>query len=205
MQTPIDMVKSISAACLVMVCLCSAFAAETNPYLDPARSATKGTASQLGNCRITVLGTYFWRDWMPIVSRPGPDRGSPLRAKVKLSLDNARGTASKLSFRAVVVDDKGQSYPVTFHVLPNYRVLPDDVSKSYRTLDEATKKTVAAQDDLTWNGELKPGEVREVELATADGPYLPVGSRVHLEITWTDKRGDSVTVRTPDAQIQRTD
>jgi hypothetical protein len=205
LRTPIDVVKSISAVCLVMVCLCSAFAAEINPYLDPARSSTKGTGSQLGNCRITVLGTSFWRDWMPIVSRPGPDRGSPLRAKVMLSLDNSTGAANKLSFRVAIVDDKGQSHSVPFRVMPNHRVLPDDITKSYRTQGEETKKTVAAQYDLTWNGELKPGEVREVELATADGPYLPVGSRVHLEITWTDKRGDSVTVRTPDTQIQRTD
>ncbi len=52
---------------------------------------------------------------------------------------------------------------------------------------------------------LQGGEIREVELATAEGPYLPVGSSIHVRIEWTDKKGDTEVVRTPDESIRRTD
>lgn len=197
--------KWIFAVYLIAGCLCSSFASEINPYLEPEWFSTKETVSELGPCKITVLQTYFWRDWMPIVDRPGPDRGSPLHAKVKLRLDNSMGGTDKLSFRTEVVDDKGQSHSVPFHVLPNFQVLPDAVWKSYRNFDEETKRSVADKYNVMWNGELKPGEIREVDLATADGPYLPVGSSIHVKITWMDQQGDSVVVRTPDEPIHRTD
>jgi len=200
-----QVMRCFFALCLIAQCLSFAFASEIEPYFDPARDSTTGTVSRFSACKITVLQAHFWRDWMPIVGRPGPDRGSPLRAKVRLSLDNSTGGMDKLSFRAIVVDDQGQSYPVTFHVLPNCRVLPDAASKSYRNLDAQAKRPLAAKDNVTWNGEIRPGEVMEIELVTAEGPYLPVGSSVHVEITWTYKKGESVVVKSPAAPIQRTD
>ena len=191
--------------CLIAGCLRPAFAGEINPYWNPAWNSTKGTTAQSGNCKITALATYFWRDWMPIVRSPGPDGGSPLHARVKLSLDNSAGDANQLSFRTAIVDQKGQSYAVPFRVLPNFRVLPDDVSRAYRTYGDTAKKAVIAEYNVLWDGGLKPGEIREVELVTAEGPYLPVGSSIHVRIEWTDKKGDTVVVRTPDALIKRTD
>lgn len=61
----------------------------------------------IGKCRITAASIYAWRDWMPVVSKPGPDGGSPLHAKVTLTLDNSAGEATKLNCNAVVVDEKG--------------------------------------------------------------------------------------------------
>jgi hypothetical protein len=205
MRTPVNPKKLICALFLLAAWLCPAHAAETNPYADPAWLSRKGTASGLEAYKVHVLEAYFWRDWMPIVGHPGPDRGSPLHAKVKLSLENSTGGTAELSFQAIMVDDRGQSYPITFRALPNYGVLPDTVIKSYRTSDDETKKSVTPRYTMAWNGELKPGEVREVELIAADGPYLPVGSRVHAEIRVTDRKGGSVMVRTPDAPINRTD
>lgn len=205
MKSSMYVIKWIGAVCLITACLCPVFATEINPYVDPAWLSTQSAASQLGACKISILQTYFWRDWMPIVSRPGPDGGSPLRAKVNLSFDNSRGGDNKFSFQVVIMDDKGQTHPVPFRVLPNYRVLPDAVIKSYRNLDEEAKRAVAAKYHVMWNGELKAGEIREVGLSTAEGPYLPVGSRIHAEITLTDQKGDSVKVRTPDERINRTD
>jgi hypothetical protein len=58
---------------------------------------------------------------------------------------------------------------------------------------------------VTWDSVLQPGENREVELLAGDGPYLPVGSSVRVEMTWTNQDGDSVVVTTPKAPINRTD
>jgi len=190
---------------LTVGCLSPAFSAEVNPHLDPAWISGKNTAAALGACRMTVVGASFWRDWMPIVSKPGPDGGSPLHVRVKLSLDNSAGEANKLSFRAAIVDRNGQSYPAPFRVLPNFRVLPDDVSRSYRTYDVEAKKAALSKYSVVWDGGLIPGETREVELATAEGPYLPAGSSIHVRIEWTDKKGNTVVVKTPDEPIKRTD
>ena len=96
---------------------------------DASPTGAKDAAAGPGPWTITVVDVYFWRDWMPIVDRPGPDRGSPLRAKIKLRIENPPAGATKLAVRAVVLDDKGQTYPISFSPLPNYRVLPDAVAK----------------------------------------------------------------------------
>jgi hypothetical protein len=186
-------------------CLRPSFAAEINPYPGPAQISAKETAAAPDTCRVAVVGAYFWRDWMPIVGKPGPDGGSPLHARVKLSLDNSAGDANKLSFRVLIVDQNGQSYSAPFSVLPNFRVLPDDVFKSYRTYDAESKKAVIVKYNVRWDGGRSQGEIREVELATAEGPYLPVGSSIHVRIEWTDKNDATAVVRTPDEPIKRTD
>lgn len=193
MKTPIDRTKWIFAFSFITACLCLVLAAGITLVL------AKSAAAKLDACEISVLDIYFWRDFMPIVSRPGPDGGSPLRAKVKLSLDNSRGADNEFSFKTVVVDEEGRVYPVSFRVMPRNRV------PSYRTPDEGAKRTIAASHDVMRNVEVKRSEISEIELITAEGPYLPVGSSIHVEITWTDQKGDSVIVRTPVAQINRTD
>ncbi|MGO9413619.1 MAG: hypothetical protein ACLP51_00560, partial [Syntrophobacteraceae bacterium] len=51
----------------------AAHAAQINPYIGPDSYSTDNAVFEIGACKITVLKTYFWRDWMPIVSDPGPD------------------------------------------------------------------------------------------------------------------------------------
>jgi hypothetical protein len=176
-RTLFNRMKWTSVCCLIAAFLGPLPASGADLRVDPVQ-VNRGAPSGIGACEIRALDVYFWRDFMPVVSRPGPDRGSPLRAKVRLSIDNTRGIANKLSFQAVIVDEKGQSHPVFFQVTRHGAV---------------------------WDGEIKASEVREIELVTAEGPYLPVGSGVHVQITWTDRNGDSVIVRTPVAQINRTD
>jgi len=199
MRAPVNPMNCILAACLIATWPGPASVSQTTTVVE------KGAKVQLGKCEITVTEIYFWRDWMPIVSHPGPDGGSPLHARARLWMDNSKGDASKFSFKAVVVDANGQSHPVAPKLLPNFRVLPDEVANAYRGYDEKTKKDAIAKYNVEWDGVLKPGESRVVELATAEGPYLPVRSLIHMEITWTNQKGDSVTVRTPEAQINRTD
>ena len=198
-RTPIKMTKWISAFCFITICLCPVLASGINSRSDPPLVLAETAVSRLGACEIRVLNVSFWRDFMPIVSRPGPDGGSPLHARIKLILDNSRGADNQFSFRAVIVDGKGQPHPVPF------RVITQTGSPSDPNLDGKSKRTSATAHGAVWDGGIKRSEIREVELVTADGPYLPVGSSIHVEITWTDQKGDSVIVRTQDGQIRRTD
>jgi hypothetical protein len=194
------------AVCLFAGYLGFSLSAEINRIPNRARNAAKDTVVQCGKCRITVLGTYFWRDWMPIVRSPGPDGGSPLHVRINLSLDNSSGDVNKLTFRAAIVNDKGQSYSVPFRISPSFGDLAGNVSKSPRIYSIGTPKAGTGNSDgEMWDGGLNPGEIREIELAIADGPYLPVGSSVHVEIECSDKQGNMAVARTPDESIERTD
>ncbi|OPY70358.1 MAG: hypothetical protein A4E57_00633 [Syntrophorhabdaceae bacterium PtaU1.Bin034] len=210
MRTLLNKTTRIRALCVIAVALYAFPApagethAQTSPCLQGTGSSSGQAAVELGQCRITVLSTYFWRDWMPMISRPGPDRGSPLRAKVKLWVENKGIGPVRLSYKAVVVDDRGASYPVAFRTLPNFRVLPEEAQKAYRGYDAEAKKEAMEKYNVVWDGVLKKGEGREVEIMTSEGPYLPAGSRIHVEITWTDEKGNSAALRTPDDDIKQT-
>jgi hypothetical protein len=168
-------------------------------------STSSPEAFELDGCIITAVGVYFWRDWMPIVEHPGQDHGSPLYAKIKLRMENSSGQAKKLSFKGVIIDEQGQPYPATFKVQPNFSLLPKAEHDSYPNLDEQGKKAVIAKYHVLWEGDLKPAEVQAVEVLSHDGPYLPVGSRVCVEFTFTGQQGRFAIVRTPSDVISRTD
>lgn len=108
-------------------------------------------------------------------------------------------------FHAAVVDDQGSSYAAAFRVLPNFQVLPEEVYSAYRNYDEKTKKDVMAKYNVLWDGVLKQGEIRKIEIISREGPYLRAGSRMHVEITWTDDKKNSAVVKTPAEYIRRTD
>ena len=44
--------------------------------------------SERGSIKIELLDFFAWRDWQPIVTRPGPDHGSPLMLIAKFKLTN---------------------------------------------------------------------------------------------------------------------
>ncbi len=113
MKTLSNLMKWTSLCLLITAFLGPLPASGANLRVDPGPVTNRRAPSNIGGCEIKVLDAYFWRDFMPVVSRPGPDGGSPLRARVRLSIDNTRGIANKLSFQAVIVDDKGQSHPVS--------------------------------------------------------------------------------------------
>jgi hypothetical protein len=52
---------------------------------------------------------------------------------------------------------------------------------------------------------LNAGEIREIELAMDEGPYLPAGSSIHVWMEWSGNKGDIVVIQTPDQPIERTD
>jgi hypothetical protein len=177
-----------------------------NPYADTASVSAEYPVFRLCACKITVLKSYLWRDWMPIVAKPGSDKGSPLHSKIELYLDNSAGSSTKLSYQGVVVSSKGQSYPATFAVLPNYRLIPESIDNptSWQAMDETARNAVLEKYRVLWNGELKPGETRKIELLSADGPYLPDGDTASVKITLTDQKGRSAVVESPLTLIHKT-
>jgi hypothetical protein len=179
--------------------------AEVHAGFEPCGIPAQERTVQCGKCRIAVLGTYVSRDWMPIVSNPGPDGGSPLYVRTKLTLDNSAGDATELALRAAIVDSKGKSYPISFGTRPGSRPFAGDISKSRSTSNAAKDSTVVAVRSESWDGRLNRGEVREIELAAGDGPYLPAGSRVRVWMEWTDTMGNTAVITTPDVPIERTD
>jgi len=88
---------------------------------------------------------------------------------------NGKGEAKRLSFEAAVIDEKGEAHVVTFKVAEK------------------------------WDGTLKAGEKREVELITHAGPYLKVGSEIQVRITWRDEKGNAAALKTGKCAIERTD
>lgn len=184
---------------LMIPCLFTVFAAEIG------WGFSIGPAAELGRCKIAILQVHLWRDWMPIVHNPGPDRGSPLRTWIRLSLDNSHGGAERLWFRASVLDPKSQSYPILLQLKTSHWGLPDPEAKAYTIFGEEEKRGIANRDHGERIVLLSPGEVRVIELVGSEGPYLPVNSPAHVEILFTNPKGDSVTVKSPTVLIQRTD
>ena len=160
----------------------SGLTASDIPSTDPSDLATTEPSGpvQLGQCRIEATGAYFWRDWMPIVVDPGTDHGSGLRGKVDVTLQNAGPAITALRFAAVVIDASGRHFPVEF-----------------RVADEG--------DGKNWDGTLAAGASVKLVLATLKGPYLPVGSIVHVKLSWTDGQGHKAAVISPAAEVIRTD
>jgi len=182
-----------------------AFLAQPDPARVDGAQKPSERIFMFEGCKISVLSTYFWRDWMPIVEHPGPDHGSPLYSKIKLRIENTSSGPAILFFKAAIIDEQGRSYPASFSVQPDYKLLPKSAYDSYSNLDEQGKKDVIAKYGLVWDGSLKQSEVREVELLSHDGPYLRAGSRVHLELAFSNPRGNTIIIHAPSDIINRTD
>jgi hypothetical protein len=177
MSSSCEKLKYLGIMTAVFIFLSQGSFADKNPYYtDPVDSVKNGDSVELGGCRFSILTPYLWRDWMPIVSRPGPDGGSPLRGKLTIKADNTKGVEQTVSFRIAIIDDKGESHSVPF-----------------------------TTDPTSWDGNIAAGAVAQCMLHIDNGPYLPAGSSVSLELTVTDKKSESATVKSRDIEINRTD
>jgi hypothetical protein len=201
-----DHVHIICILSFILFTTCTGPASSFEKNKDSSSSENlPGYTANLGKCRITITGASVWRDWMPIVEHPGPDGGSPLHARIKIWLDNSAGELTRLSFQAVITDDKAHHYALPLHILPNFRVLPESIRKSFNSLDEEARKKSISKYNVVWNGVLKKGETREVEFASAEGPYIPAGYHVYVEMTMTDQKGNSQVLKSSESIIGRTD
>ncbi len=177
----------------------------TMPYQDVALIGKERDPVAVGATAISILRTYFWRDWMPVVAKPGPDGGSPLRGRLQFWVDNTRGPATSIAVKIHLMDEKGRTHPVSIRVEPNYRVFSPEVMDQFQAGDLATREKLMGEYRLIWDGTLEAGEARVVEFGFSDGPYLPARSRVRVEVTWTEDQGRTVLMRTPASFINRTD
>jgi hypothetical protein len=84
-------------------------------------------------------------------------------------------------------------------------LLPDRQWQGFREGDATLQKQLIDQYRVYWDGTLKAGESREVTLAIAEGPYLPLGTLFHAQVTWTDAKGGSGVLNMPNPIIHRTD
>lgn len=141
---------------------------------DPGSGATL----ELDRCLITAIDAAYWRDWMPLVARPGPDGGSALRVRILVSIENRTGRPRALSATAVVRDGQGAEQPIDLEM--------------------------AGLDGAPWDGAIGPGEVRTVELSSGGGPHAPVGSEVRAIITWRDRSGAKGVLVAPAGAVART-
>ena len=144
-----------------------------------ANARSLPTSVVINDVRIEATSASFWRDWMPMVSRPGPDGGSPLYSLVRFQFHNTGTTTRRFSFTAEVHDGTGGIHAVPFRIMRTYSGPP-------------------------WNGEIGPGERRDIEILSHDGPYLQIRSRVFAVVTWSDGQGGRGVLRSPDGSIDQT-
>lgn len=140
-------------------------------------SETKGN---IEDCVITLLDAYIWRNWMPFLESPEPDGGSPLHISVRLRFDNSKGKTTKLSLSAVVLGEDNMQYPVVF----------DAVRDKHENL---------------WDGTVAGGDNKNIEMLAKGGPPLRVGTKSSLLMTFTNRVGAKVSLKTPELIIERAD
>ena len=136
-------------------------------------------SGNLGKCSVSVGSVYCWRDWQPVVEKPGADGGSPLYIKSNLQIDNSTGSTGRISWESYVLDVETHE----FHLV------------------ELVDKKGAPK----WDGRISDSEVKESELMTHDGPYLAVGRQVILVFHLKDQSGRILWLKSKKVQIKRTD
>ncbi len=136
-------------------------------------------SGNVGNVTISIIGASFWRDWMPEVSKPGPDGGSPLQSRISIRLDSDDANDSVLSFDVRIYDANKQVYATRYSVK-------------------------SGPGERAWDGRLS-AQSDVVELVTREGAYLPVGEKVVAVINWSDQNGNTGSVVTREAEVRRVD
>lgn len=146
---------------------------QTIPEID----SLEGTG-KLGSCSVSIKNVYLWRDWQPIVENPGEDGGSPLYVSTGLHIDNSKGSATKLSWKAYAFEP---------------------TSKKYYSLELLDKNGSPA-----WNGKIGDSEVKKPNLMTHDGPHLSVGTSLILVIRMENQSGETLWVKSEKSTIEQT-
>ena len=137
---------------------------------------------RVGEVSFSVNRASLGRDFMPIVVNPGPDGGTRLRGTVLVRAAN-EGQAVAFTVSAKVYDGKHTSYPVTV------------------VAHDHDQETLNPGREVLWPGTIAAGGVQWVELRFTDGPYLPVGSRAAVVLTWLERGGRTGSMRTAEVEI----
>lgn len=136
-------------------------------------------SGNLGKIFVSVDSVYCWRDWMPIVQKPGPDGGSPLYLKSNLQFDNSSGSEEKLSWTSYVFDVE---------------------TRKFYLVQLVDKMHVP-----NWDGQILDSEETKIELMSHDGPYLAAGGQVILVFRLEDRSKRILWLKSRITNIDRTD
>ncbi|OEU76808.1 MAG: hypothetical protein BA864_07255 [Desulfuromonadales bacterium C00003093] len=134
-------------------------------------------SNRIESLTVNIIKSYAYRDWMPIVLRPGPDGGSPLFLGVAILLHNQGKSPLCIEKDAYIETEEGGQYPI---MLENLSEGP------------------------TWPVNINAGQTIQTFIGTRSGPYLPVGSQFHLIIRLVANSGETTTVRIPDIVVGKT-
>ena len=136
-------------------------------------------STRVGSVTVNVIGASFWRDWMPEVTKPGPDGGSPMQSRISLRLDGAEANDSMLNFNVRIYDANGHVHATRY-------------SAESGTGNRAWDGTLSAKSEV-------------IELVSRQGAYLPVGEKIVAVITWSDQNGNTGSVVTREGEVRRVD
>jgi len=145
---------------------------------SPSAPSDLGPSETIGSVTVEALNASYWRDFMPIVQKPGPDGGSPLMAAIAVRVTNDGPASTSLSLSGTIHESG------TGHAM--------------------TASAVDRQTGRPWNGVILGQTTLVVDVSLRDGPYLPVGSRAFAVITFEDVFRRSVSIRAPEGEIRAT-
>jgi hypothetical protein len=129
---------------------------QPNVAEDTDRRIRMNTAN-VGALTVSMDSPYLWRDWMPVVSKPGIDGGSPTATLVSVILTNKGERSETVSWSANIYDNEGTAHPISL----------GDRNNMMRS-----------------SVELDAGQTVRLDLLGHDGPYLPVGHLVSVELVF---------------------
>tara|TARA_Y100001960_G_scaffold330627_1_gene425180 strand:+ start:84 stop:656 length:573 start_codon:yes stop_codon:yes gene_type:complete len=185
--------KGISppAITLTLTCLlygCSVFAPPAGDLLDSgldseadiANSADISASSsiRINGFDIALSDPYLWRDWQPVVSNPGADGGSPLRAAVTLVIVNREEIKRPISWKSLLESAEGEQFPLHW-----------------------TDRAQIPQSATT----LGSGQTYQLDLVVHNGPYLPVGSSASINFQFEINGDPAGDLSSGSVSVERTD
>ena len=176
---------------LILSCLlygCSVFAPPVSDTPDSgldseadisnAADNSPSSSSRINGFDVTLSDPYLWRDWQPVVSNPGADGGSPLRAAVTLLITNREEIKRPISWKAFLENAEGEQFPLLW-------------------TDRAQTPQFAAT--------LGSGQTYEVDLVAHNGPYLPVGSSASINFQFEINGDQTGHLSSVSVNVERTD
>ena len=175
------------AITLILSCLlygCSVVAPPVSDTLDSGLdsetdiSDSASSSSRINGFDITLSDPYLWRDWQPVVSNPGADGGSSLRAAVTLIITNREEIKRPISWKAFLESADGEQFPLHW-------------------TDRAQTPQFAAT--------LGPGQTYQVDLVAHNGPYLPVGSSTSIHFEFETDGDQTGHLSSASVSVERTD
>lgn len=125
---------------------------------------------------VEIVNLHAWRDWQPIVTRPGPDHGSPLMIGAEIKITNEAPSRKDAHWEAFIRDEDGINHPVEMW---------DTNSK------------------VPWGGSIQPVSRFKVKLYTRSGPYLKAGKEIQLFIRFYID-GEAYSIKSKKVEIIQT-